>query len=77
MNAYASSTSNFGRQMEDWMDHLGEEIRHAAAYVETTVVPEVRREASGALSLLAGHLQRLAEAINPDAPNAPNRNRAQ
>jgi hypothetical protein len=68
MNAYAHSTDDFSRRMEEVMDTVSAEMRHAAAYVETVVIPEVRRESSGALRLLAGHMERLAERLHPQSP---------
>jgi hypothetical protein len=65
MNAYASSNSQFGRRFDDLMESVEAEIRHAATYVDRVVVPEVRREASSAARVLAGHLERLADRLHP------------
>ncbi len=47
------------------MDAATHELRHAARYVDTLVVPEVRREAGGALRLLAGHMESWADKLDP------------
>ena len=65
MNAYASSHEGFGRRLEDLMESVEAEIRQAVSYVDRVVVPEVRREAGGAARVLAGHLERLADRLDP------------
>ncbi len=47
------------------MDSATDEARHAAAYVDTVIVPEVRREVAGAARTVAYHLERLAEKLDP------------
>ena len=65
MNTYAWSNDGFGRRVEYLMESVEAEIRQAAAYVDRVVVPEVRREAGGAARILAGHLERLADRLDP------------
>jgi len=65
MNAYASPESQFGRRLEELIDSVHAEIRHAVAYADRVVVPEVRREAGTAARVLAGHLERLADRLHP------------
>jgi hypothetical protein len=65
MNAYSSSGDEFRSRLEQWMESVETEIGHAVAYVDAVVVPEVRRESSGALRLIAGHLERLANKLHP------------
>jgi hypothetical protein len=65
MNAYASSPDDFSRRVEEFMDTVSTEVRHAAAYVDAVVIPEVRRESGSALRLLAGQLERLADKLHP------------
>jgi hypothetical protein len=48
------------------MDVVEAELRHAVAYIDAEVVPKVRRESAGALRLLAGHLERLADKLDPE-----------
>ena len=65
MNAYASPAQGFGRAVEDLFSSVESESRQAAAYFEHVVVPQVRRESGMALRLLAGHLERLADYVDP------------
>jgi hypothetical protein len=65
MNVYASPNDGFSRRVEELMENIETEIRHAATYVDRVVVPEVRREAGGAARILAGHLERLADRLHP------------
>lgn len=67
MNTYASSQTaeDLEGRIEDWMNTASQELRHAVAYVDTVVVPEVRHEAANALRALAGHLDRLADKLDP------------
>jgi len=65
MNAYASSNDVFSRRVEELMEGIEAEVRHAVAYVDRVMVPEVRREAGGAARLLAVHLERLADRLHP------------
>jgi hypothetical protein len=65
MNAYASSSQDFSHQVEDFMDAVCNEVRHAARYVDTVIVPEVRRESGGALRTLAIHMERWADKLDP------------
>ena len=75
MHAYAAPSDDFSHRLEDLMDTLSAEMRHAVAYVDAVVVPEVRRESSGALRLLASHLERLADKLHP--PNAAQAGRSE
>jgi hypothetical protein len=65
MNAYASSNEGFGRRLEDLMESVEAEIRQAVSYVDRVIVPEVRRETGGAARVLAVHLERLADRLDP------------
>jgi hypothetical protein len=65
MNAYASSNDGFGRRLEDLMESVEAEIRQAISYVDRVLVPEVRRETGGAARVLAVHLERLADKLDP------------
>ncbi len=82
MNAYASphnrshyQEDNFGRRLEEIMSCFEFEIRHAVAYVDAEIIPQVRREASVLARVLSGHLDRLAEKLHP--PTGPKGNQAQ
>jgi hypothetical protein len=65
MNAYASPNDGFGRRLEDLMESVEAEIRQAVSYVDRVIVPEVRRETGGAARVLAVHLDRLADRLDP------------
>ena len=69
MNAYASPVENFARCIEDVIENVEVEVRHGVAYVDNFVVPQVRKESSAALRLLAGHLERLANTLHPAGPH--------
>ncbi len=63
MNAYASSGEGFAHCIEDAIETIELEVRHAVAYVDKVVIPQVRKESSSALRHLAGHLERLADSL--------------
>lgn len=69
MNGYAPYDEAFGRRIEDvigrFIHEVETEIGHAVGYVDRVVVPEVRREAGSAARTLAGHLNRLADRLDP------------
>jgi hypothetical protein len=68
MPANPATPPNLGEQICDTIESaLGvaeAEIRHAVAYVDAVVVPEVRRESGAALTKLATHIERLGAALN-------------
>jgi phosphate uptake regulator len=68
MNAYTSADDSFSRRVEEWVRNADAEIRHAAAYVDRVIVPEVRHELGGAARVLAGHLERIADRLDPQPP---------
>jgi hypothetical protein len=72
MNAYASphnrshyQEDNFGRRLEEMMSSVEFEIRHAVAYADAEIIPQVRREAGILARVLSQHLDRLAEKLHP------------
>jgi hypothetical protein len=66
MNGYAAPSDGFGRQFEDVMDTLEDELRRASHYVDTVIVPQVRRESGSALRVLAVHMERWADRLDPE-----------
>jgi hypothetical protein len=66
MNAYASSADNFSRQFEEFMTGVTDEMRHAVAYVDAVIVPEIRRESGSAMRTMAIHLERWADKLDPN-----------
>jgi hypothetical protein len=71
MDGYPYSDEAFNRRVEQIIDRVEMELAHAVSYVDSVVVPEVRREAGSAARMLAGHLERLAERLShpPMNPN--------
>ncbi len=53
------------RRVERLIDRVEAELGEAVGYVDRVVVPEVRREAGSAARLMAAHLERLADRLNP------------
>lgn len=73
-------TPGLGSRIEEAVELIELELRHAVAYVNDAVVPQVRRESISAMRNLADTLRNLAdrfEASNrqsgarPNAPSAP------
>lgn len=50
-----------GRRIEEAIELIEMELRHAVAYVNDAVIPEVRKESISAMRTLAETLQRLAD----------------
>ncbi|HTJ29602.1 MAG TPA: hypothetical protein VL346_03850 [Acidobacteriaceae bacterium] len=73
MNAYAGpgagfndyGRSRYGSTLDAWLDRAAAEIRHAVAYVDQVIVPEVRHETGGAMRTVAVHLERWADKLDP------------
>jgi hypothetical protein len=65
MNGYNYSDEAFARRVELIIDRVEIELGQAMDYVDSVVAPEVRREASNAARLMAAHLERLADRLNP------------
>jgi hypothetical protein len=70
MTTYSYSEGSFGSRfaesVEAVVDVVEAEVRHAVAYLDAEVVPQVRRESAGAMRHLAGHLERLAKVLDPE-----------
>ena len=66
----------FGRRIEEAMELIQMELRHAVAYVNDAVVPQVRRESITAMRSVADSLRNLADRLerHPDQrpPKGPN-----
>lgn len=75
MSAYPPS-GGFGRSIEEAMERIEAELRHAVAYMNDEVVPEVRRESVSAMRTMAEMLRNLADRVEASnrsaaAPKAP------
>jgi hypothetical protein len=53
-----------GRRLEEAMELIEMELRHAVAYVNDAVVPEVRRESINAMRSVAETLRNLADRMD-------------
>ena len=56
-------SSGVGRRIEEAVELIEMELRHAVAYVNEAVVPQVRRESISAMRTLADTLRNLADRI--------------
>ncbi|HTW62028.1 MAG TPA: hypothetical protein VMD55_09485 [Terracidiphilus sp.] len=56
-----------GRRLEEAIELIEMELRHAAAYVNEAVIPEVRRESISALRTVAEKLKNLADRMDARA----------
>jgi len=56
-----------GRRIEEAMELIEMELRHAVAYVNDAVVPHVRRESISAMRTVADTLRNLADRWDPGA----------
>jgi len=63
----------FGSRIEEAMELIQMELRHAVAYVNAAVVPHVRHESISAMRSVAETLQNLADRFEktPPAPGEP------
>jgi hypothetical protein len=64
-----------GRRLEEAMELIEMELRHAVAYVNDAVIPEVRRESINAMRTVAETLKNLADRMDARA-NGPKDPRA-
>lgn len=67
-----------GRRLEEAIELIEMELRHAIAYVNDAIVPQVRRESISAMRNVADTLRNLADRMdrnqsgpNPGAPPNP------
>jgi hypothetical protein len=62
-----------GQRIEEAIELIEMEIRHAAAYVNDAVIPQVRRESISAMRTLADTLRNLADRMdrNTTGPKDP------
>lgn len=57
-----------GQRIEEAMELIELELRHAVAYVNDAVIPQVRRESISAMRSVASTLQRLADRFDQTHP---------
>jgi hypothetical protein len=53
-----------GRRLEEAIELIEMELRHAAAYVNEAVIPQVRRESISAMRTVADTLRNLADRMD-------------
>ncbi len=72
-----TATGGFGRRIEEAVELIEMELRHAIAYVNDAVVPQVRRESITAMRGLSETLRNLADKIerNQSPPQPPPQSR--
>jgi hypothetical protein len=62
-------TGGVGRRIEEAIELIEMELRHAAAYVNDNVIPQVRTESISALRSAADAMRKFADKL--DHPNPP------
>lgn len=70
-----SAPGGFGRRIEEAVELIEMELRHAIAYVNDAVVPQVRKESINAMRSLSDTLRNLADRIekHQSPPQPPSR----
>lgn len=64
-----TSAAGVGHRIEEAMELIEWELRHAIAYLNDAVVPEVRKESVAAMRTIADTLLRLADRM--EQPSLP------
>jgi hypothetical protein len=57
-----------GRRIEEAIELIEMELRHAAAYVNDAVIPQVRTESISALRSVADAMRKFADRLDQQAP---------
>ncbi len=60
---------NVGHRIDEAMELIEMELRHAIAYVNNAVVPQVRSESISAMRKISDKLRNLADRMDQDAQN--------
>ena len=60
-----------GQRIEEAIELIEMEIRHAAAYINAAVIPEVRRESISALRNISTTLRNFADRLDQQPPQPP------
>ncbi len=61
----------FGRRIEEAMELIEMELRHAVGYFNDAVVPQVRRESIAAMRTVADRLRNLADRLDQQPGQQP------
>jgi predicted transcriptional regulator len=68
---YEPGTGSVGRRIDEAIELIEMELRHAAAYVNQAVIPQVRTESISALRTVADSLRQFADHLEKKAPTPP------
>jgi hypothetical protein len=68
---YGSGPGGVGRRIEEAVELIEMELRHAAAYVNDAVIPHVRAESISGLRTVADSLRRFADRLDQQQPQPP------
>jgi hypothetical protein len=60
-----------GQRIEEAIELIEMELRHAAAYVNDAVIPQVRTESISALRTVADSLRKFADRLDQHGPQPP------
>ena len=60
-----------GRRIEEALELIEMELRHAAAYINDAVIPQVRIESIAAMRTVADSLHRFADKLDSKQQNPP------
>jgi hypothetical protein len=81
---YGPGPGGVGRRIEEAIELIEMELRHAAAYVNDAVIPQVRSESISALRTISDSLRKFADRLDqpvqsaqpaqppPEPPRPPN-----
>jgi hypothetical protein len=73
---YGPGPGGVGRRIEEAIELIEMELRHAAAYVNDAVIPQVRTESISAMRKAADALRNFADRLDSTPPNPPQGPRA-
>jgi hypothetical protein len=68
---YGPGPSTVGRRIDEAIELIEMEVRHAAAYVNAAVIPQVRSESISALRTVADSLRQFADHLERKPGNRP------
>jgi hypothetical protein len=68
---YGPGPSSVGRRIDEAIELIEMEVRHAAAYVNAAVIPQVRNESISALRAVADSLRQFADHLEERPGNRP------
>jgi hypothetical protein len=67
-----TGASSVGQRIDEAMELIEMELRHAIAYVNDAVIPQVRRESISAMRVAADTLRNLADRFEQQGDQAAN-----